>query len=189
MRNAGCFGTSAGWPVICSFPVLGRPRWPTSATALACDDPVRRPPGACEEARGRRPPRLHPYYRGKIQTAPKAPIRSLADFAVWYTPGVAAPCRAIHERPALVYEHTNKANTVAVVSDGTRVLGLGARDDSARVDTRHGTAKAQEQGVARLARSREDLTRTAEATIREAKTTTRVLMEAGVIRRMPGEDT
>jgi malate dehydrogenase (oxaloacetate-decarboxylating) len=48
--------------------------------------------------------------------------------------------------------------------------------------------KAQEQGVARLARSREDLTRTAEATIREAKTTTRVLMEAGLIPRMPGED-
>jgi malate dehydrogenase (oxaloacetate-decarboxylating) len=69
--------------------------------------------------------RLHPYYRGKIQTAPKAPVRSLADFAIWYTPGVAAPCRAIQERPELVYEHTNKANTVAVVSDGTRVLGLG----------------------------------------------------------------
>jgi len=48
--------------------------------------------------------------------------------------------------------------------------------------------KAQEQGVARLARSREELARTAEATIREAKTTTRVLMEAGLIRRMPGED-
>jgi malate dehydrogenase (oxaloacetate-decarboxylating) len=69
--------------------------------------------------------RLHPYYRGKIQTAAKAPIRSLADFAIWYTPGVAAPCRAIQERPDLVYEHTNKANSVAVVSDGTRVLGLG----------------------------------------------------------------
>jgi malate dehydrogenase (oxaloacetate-decarboxylating) len=69
--------------------------------------------------------RLHPYYRGKIQTAPKVPVRSLADFAIWYTPGVAAPCRAIQERPDLVYEHTNKANTVAVVSDGTRVLGLG----------------------------------------------------------------
>jgi malate dehydrogenase (oxaloacetate-decarboxylating) len=49
--------------------------------------------------------------------------------------------------------------------------------------------KAQEPGVARLARSRDDLTRTAEATMRDAKTTTRVLMEAGLIRRMPGEDT
>ena len=41
--------------------------------------------------------RLHPLYRGKIQTAPKCPIRGLDDFAIWYTPGVAAPCRAIHE--------------------------------------------------------------------------------------------
>jgi malate dehydrogenase (oxaloacetate-decarboxylating) len=48
--------------------------------------------------------------------------------------------------------------------------------------------KAQEQGVARLARSREELTRIADATIREAKTATRVLMEAGLIREMPGED-
>jgi malate dehydrogenase (oxaloacetate-decarboxylating) len=69
--------------------------------------------------------RLHPYYRGKIQIAPKVPVRSLDDFAIWYTPGVAAPCRAIQERPELVWEHTNRANAVAVVSDGTRVLGLG----------------------------------------------------------------
>ncbi len=47
------------------------------------------------------------------------------DFAIWYTPGVAAPCRAIEKDPELVYEYTNKWNTVAVVSDGTRVLGLG----------------------------------------------------------------
>ncbi len=69
--------------------------------------------------------RLHPYYRGKIETVPKACIRSIDDFAIWYTPGVAAPCRAIEKNPELVYEHTNKWNTVAVVSDGTRVLGLG----------------------------------------------------------------
>jgi len=69
--------------------------------------------------------RLHPFYRGKIETAPKACIRSLDDFAIWYTPGVAAPCRAIEKDPELVYEYTNKWNTVAVVSDGTRVLGLG----------------------------------------------------------------
>ncbi|HIP87344.1 MAG TPA: NADP-dependent malic enzyme [Anaerolineales bacterium] len=69
--------------------------------------------------------RLHPYYRGKVQIAPKCPVRGLSDFAIWYTPGVAAPCRAIHENPDLAYEYTNKANTVAVVSDGTRVLGLG----------------------------------------------------------------
>ncbi len=69
--------------------------------------------------------KLHPFYRGKIETVPKACIRSLDDFAIWYTPGVAAPCRAIQKDPELVYEHTNKWNTVAVISDGTRVLGLG----------------------------------------------------------------
>jgi len=69
--------------------------------------------------------RLHPFYRGKIETALKACVRSLDDFAIWYTPGVAAPCRAIQKDPELVYEHTNKWNTVAVISDGTRVLGLG----------------------------------------------------------------
>jgi malate dehydrogenase (oxaloacetate-decarboxylating) len=69
--------------------------------------------------------KLHAFYRGKVQTALKVPIRSYDDFALWYTPGVAAPCRAIHAEPELVYEHTNKGNTVAIVSDGTRVLGLG----------------------------------------------------------------
>ncbi len=69
--------------------------------------------------------RLHPYYRGKIQTALRARVDDFEDFAIWYTPGVAAPCRAIAENPDLVYEHTSKWNTVAVISDGTRVLGLG----------------------------------------------------------------
>lgn len=69
--------------------------------------------------------RLHPFYRGKIQSVPKCAIRNLDDFSIWYSPGVAAPCRAIAENPDLVYEYTNKGNTVAVVSDGTRVLGLG----------------------------------------------------------------
>jgi malate dehydrogenase (oxaloacetate-decarboxylating) len=68
---------------------------------------------------------LHPFYRGKIETALKCCVRDFDDFAIWYTPGVAAPCRAIVEEPDLVYEYTNKWNTVAVVSDGTRVLGLG----------------------------------------------------------------
>lgn len=69
--------------------------------------------------------RLHPHYRGKIQVVPKCPIESLDDFAIWYTPGVAAACRAIVADPAAVHAHTNKANSVAIVSDGTRVLGLG----------------------------------------------------------------
>lgn len=69
--------------------------------------------------------RLHPFYRGKIQTALRASVRSVDDFAIWYTPGVAAPCKAIAEDRSLVYEYTSKWNTVAVISDGTRVLGLG----------------------------------------------------------------
>jgi len=69
--------------------------------------------------------KLHPFYRGKIQVMPKCVVRSLDDFAVWYTPGVAAPCREIEKDPEKVWEYTNKGNTVAIVSDGTRVLGLG----------------------------------------------------------------
>ncbi|MDI6696731.1 MAG: NADP-dependent malic enzyme [Anaerolineales bacterium] len=69
--------------------------------------------------------KLHPFYRGKVETALKCCVRTFEDFAIWYTPGVAAPCRAIEKDPDLVYEYTNKWNTVAVVSDGTRVLGLG----------------------------------------------------------------
>jgi malate dehydrogenase (oxaloacetate-decarboxylating) len=66
----------------------------------------------------------HGLYRGKIQVLPKVPIRS-GDFALWYTPGVAAPCREIQAHPELVFEYTNRANTVAIVTDGSRILGLG----------------------------------------------------------------
>jgi malate dehydrogenase (oxaloacetate-decarboxylating) len=69
--------------------------------------------------------KLHPFYKGKMQTSLKCCIRNVDDFAIWYTPGVAAPCKAIKEDIDLSYEFTNRANTVAVVSDGTRVLGLG----------------------------------------------------------------
>jgi malate dehydrogenase (oxaloacetate-decarboxylating) len=68
---------------------------------------------------------MHPFYRGKIETTLKCCVRDFNDFAIWYTPGVAAPCKAIQADPELVYEYTSKWNTVAVVSDGTRVLGLG----------------------------------------------------------------
>jgi malate dehydrogenase (oxaloacetate-decarboxylating) len=80
-------------------------------------------------ARAKRPAadamRLHPFYKGKMQVLPKCAVRGLADFAIWYTPGVAAPCQAIQRQPELVYDYTNKANSIAIVSDGTRVLGLG----------------------------------------------------------------
>ena len=68
---------------------------------------------------------LHPFYRGKIEISLKAPVRDFSDFAIWYTPGVAQPCREIHMDPSKVWEHTNRGNTIAVVSDGSRVLGLG----------------------------------------------------------------
>jgi len=68
---------------------------------------------------------LHPFYTGKIEVSPKCCVRDFDDFAIWYTPGVAEVCKDIHKNPSQVYEHTNKGNMVAVVSDGTRVLGLG----------------------------------------------------------------
>ena len=80
-------------------------------------------------AKAKKPAKLalayHPFYEGKVQVMPKCAIRGPYDFAIWYTPGVAAPCRAIKEKPELVFQHTNRWNYVAVVSDGTRVLGLG----------------------------------------------------------------
>ncbi len=69
--------------------------------------------------------KYHPFYRGKIEIVPKCPIRSFDDFAIWYTPGVAEACEAIKSRPEAVFENTNKWNTVAIVTDGSRILGLG----------------------------------------------------------------
>jgi malate dehydrogenase (oxaloacetate-decarboxylating) len=69
--------------------------------------------------------KLHPYFKGKLETSPKCCIRDFDDFAIWYTPGVAEVCKDIFKNPERVYDHTNKGNMVAVVSDGTRVLGLG----------------------------------------------------------------
>ncbi len=68
---------------------------------------------------------LHKFYKGKMETTLKCTVRDFNDFAIWYTPGVAAPCRAIKADPEKVYEYTSKWNTILVVSDGTRVLGLG----------------------------------------------------------------
>lgn len=69
--------------------------------------------------------RLHPFYKGKIEIIPKCRIRSFEDFAIWYTPGVAAVCKEIYTDAEKAYEMTNKWNFVAVISDGSRVLGLG----------------------------------------------------------------
>jgi malate dehydrogenase (oxaloacetate-decarboxylating) len=69
--------------------------------------------------------KYHPYYQGKIEVVPRVPVRSFNDFAIWYTPGVAQPCLDIQADPEKVWSLTNKWNQVAVVTDGTRVLGLG----------------------------------------------------------------
>jgi malate dehydrogenase (oxaloacetate-decarboxylating) len=69
--------------------------------------------------------KYHPYYQGKIEVALKVPVNSYDDFAIWYTPGVAEPCMEIKKNPKKVFDYTNKWNSVAIVTDGTRVLGLG----------------------------------------------------------------
>src|SRR5436305_4377620 len=69
--------------------------------------------------------KYHPFYQGKIEIAPKVPVHSYDDFAIWYTPGVADPCKEIQKNPDSVYDSTNKWNSIAIVTDGTRVLGLG----------------------------------------------------------------
>ena len=68
---------------------------------------------------------LHKQWNGKIETVAKAPVKNREDLSIAYTPGVAAPCRVIADSPEEAYNYTLKANTVAVVSDGSAVLGLG----------------------------------------------------------------
>jgi malate dehydrogenase (oxaloacetate-decarboxylating) len=84
--------------------------------------------------------KLHPFYRGKMQTIPRCPVRSIDDFAIWYTPGVAEPCKAIKAEKDKVYELTSKWNTVAIVSDGSRVLGLGNIGPEAALPVMEGKA-------------------------------------------------
>jgi malate dehydrogenase (oxaloacetate-decarboxylating) len=68
---------------------------------------------------------MHARYRGKIQMQAKVPVRNVQDLAIWYTPGVAEPCRAITVDPDATFTYTNRGNTIAIISDGSRVLGLG----------------------------------------------------------------
>lgn len=69
--------------------------------------------------------KLHEEWGGKINTTPKCQVNSREDLALAYTPGVAEPCKVIAEDPDAAYKYTIKSNTVAVVSDGSAVLGLG----------------------------------------------------------------
>ena len=83
---------------------------------------------------------MHRFYEGKMQVIPKCAIRSVDDFAIWYTPGVATPCREIQADPDKSFELTNRWNSVAVVSDGTRVLGLGDIGPEAALPVMEGKA-------------------------------------------------
>ena len=67
----------------------------------------------------------HKEWNGKLETVAKSKVNSREDLAIAYTPGVAEPCKIIAENKAEAYNYTIKANTVAVVSDGSAVLGLG----------------------------------------------------------------
>ena len=69
--------------------------------------------------------KLHEEWKGKLSTEPKAPVKTREDLALAYTPGVAEPCKEIARDPEKAYVYTIKQNTIAVVSDGSAVLGLG----------------------------------------------------------------
>ena len=68
---------------------------------------------------------FHKEWNGKLETVSKSPVKTREDLSIAYTPGVAEPCKRIAEHQEDVYTYTMKANTVAVVSDGSAVLGLG----------------------------------------------------------------
>lgn len=68
---------------------------------------------------------LHEQWNGKLETISKTPVKSREDLSLAYTPGVAEPCKVIAADPEAAYKYTMKANTIAVVSDGSAVLGLG----------------------------------------------------------------
>jgi len=83
---------------------------------------------------------LHATYRGKIAMHPKVPLETRRDLALAYTPGVAAVCKAIEKDRDLAYRYTMKANTVAIVTDGSAVLGLGNIGGYAAIPVMEGKA-------------------------------------------------
>ena len=83
---------------------------------------------------------LHEQWAGKMSTEPKCPVKSREDLSLAYTPGVAEPCRKIAANPEDVYKYTHKGNTVAVVSDGSAVLGLGNIGAAAAMPVMEGKA-------------------------------------------------
>ena len=83
---------------------------------------------------------MHRIYEGKLETTSKVPVRNQKDLSLAYSPGVAEPCKVIYDRPESVYEFTMKGNTVAVVTDGTAVLGLGNIGPEAALPVMEGKA-------------------------------------------------
>ena len=83
---------------------------------------------------------LHEQWQGKLDVLPKCPLETRRDLALAYTPGVAEPCKKIAADPEAVYTYTTKANTVAVVSDGSAVLGLGNIGAAAALPVMEGKA-------------------------------------------------
>jgi len=84
--------------------------------------------------------KMHEEHKGKMETKSKVPVKNRDDLSTAYTPGVAEPCRRIKENPEDVYRYTNKGNTVAVVTDGSAVLGLGNIGPHAAIPVMDGKA-------------------------------------------------
>ncbi len=91
-------------------------------------------------ALGERSLALARFYHGKIETVPKVPVRSLSDFSLWYTPGIAHVSEAIEKDPDSSFELTGRWNTIAIVTDGSRVLGLGDIGPEAAMPVMEGKA-------------------------------------------------
>ncbi|ALN76649.1 NAD(P)-dependent malic enzyme [Staphylococcus agnetis] len=83
---------------------------------------------------------MHKENQGKLGVAPKVKVTNKEELSLAYSPGVAEPCKDIHERPESVYDYTMKSNTVAVISDGTAVLGLGNIGAEASIPVMEGKA-------------------------------------------------
>ncbi len=83
---------------------------------------------------------IHSINKGKLETVSKIPVRNAEELSLAYSPGVAEPCKEIYDKPETVYEYTMKGNTVAVVSDGTAVLGLGNIGPEAALPVMEGKA-------------------------------------------------
>ena len=83
---------------------------------------------------------MHRINKGKLETTAKVPVLNATDLSLAYSPGVAEPCKEIYEKPETVYDYTMKGNTVAVVTDGTAVLGLGNIGPEAALPVMEGKA-------------------------------------------------